>query len=85
MPTPIRPTPVESFLRQATGLRVSAAAAELLVDTFTLTLAQLAEVAKERAVRDRRVTLLERDIVAAIETQPPLAETARNAQDQQQR
>jgi histone H3/H4 len=69
MPTaPLRPNPVRDFLREHTGTRISADAADIVVELMTQAIAQVADRAVAAAVEAERNTVLGRDIEAGFES-----------------
>lgn len=64
---PVRTTTLRNYLKEATGLRVSADAAETLTALLVRQLEQVAVRAKDEATAQERNTLLNRDIDQAFD------------------
>ena len=65
--SPVRTTTLRNHLKEATGLRVSADAAERLTVLLVAQLGQVAQRAKANAALEERSTLLERDVEQAFD------------------
>ena len=68
MPSPpVRPTTLQEFLKERTGMRVAEEAVTLLVELLTATVGKIATEAAQAAVEDERSTIMARDIQAAYD------------------
>jgi histone H3/H4 len=67
MPPVVRPTTVENFLKEETGLRVGADASERMTALLTTVATHIAAGAAAAAAADERGTILERDVAQAFE------------------
>lgn len=64
--SPVRTTTLHNYLKEATGLRVSADAAERITALLVAQIAQIARLSREQARDEERNTVLDRDIDQAF-------------------
>jgi len=64
---PVRPTTLQEFLKERTGMRVAEEAVTLLVELLTASAAKIATEAGRAAVEDGRNTIMARDVQAAFD------------------